>query len=79
MIGTDPQALRRFYASLFAWQFDTSAPVAPTVSQAETYGFVDRDTTSDGTGIRGGVGGGEGFASRAMFYVDVPSVEAALQ
>jgi len=36
-------------------------------------------TSEDGTGVRGGVGGGAGFASHAVFYVGVPNVEAALQ
>jgi len=30
-------------------------------------------------GIRGGVGGGPGYESHAVFYVGVPDVEAALQ
>jgi predicted enzyme related to lactoylglutathione lyase len=36
-------------------------------------------TTDDGTGIRGGVGGGAGYESHALFYVAVADVEAALQ
>jgi predicted enzyme related to lactoylglutathione lyase len=32
-----------------------------------------------GTGIRGGIGGGERYASRALFCIGVPDVEAALQ
>jgi uncharacterized protein len=43
------------------------------------YGFVERNTTSDGTGIPGGVGGGTGYESHVIFYVGVPDVEAALQ
>ena len=44
------------------------------------YGFVNGGTTSDGTGIPGGVGGGAGYDGRcAIFYVGVPSVETALQ
>ncbi len=49
------------------------------MSEAGNYGFVDRYTTSDGTGIRGGVGGGPGYEGHAIFYVGVPDVEAALQ
>jgi predicted enzyme related to lactoylglutathione lyase len=42
-------------------------------------GFVNRNTTSDGTGIPGGVGGGAGYAGHVIFYIGVPNVEAALQ
>jgi hypothetical protein len=40
---------------------------------------VQRNTTSDGTGIPGGVGGGIGYENRAIFYVGVPNVETALR
>jgi predicted enzyme related to lactoylglutathione lyase len=30
-------------------------------------------------GINGGVGGGEGYDARVVFYVGVPNVEAALE
>jgi len=53
IIGRDPQNLRNFYGDLFEWEFDTDAPVAETVSEPGNYGFIDRYTTSDGTGIRG--------------------------
>ena len=49
------------------------------MSEPTNYGFVSRVTTSDGTGIPGGVGGGAGYDAHAIFYVGVPSVEAALQ
>jgi uncharacterized protein len=49
------------------------------VSEPANYGFVDRITTSDGTGIPGGVGGGAGYEAHVIFYVGVPNVEAALQ
>lgn len=77
--GEDPEKLRSFYGGLFGWEFDTSAPVAPVISEPGNYGFVDRNTTSDGTGIPGGIGGGAGYDGHAMFYVGVPDVEAALQ
>jgi predicted enzyme related to lactoylglutathione lyase len=77
--GKDPEALRSFYGTLFEWEFDTSAPVAPVISERGNYGFVDRYQTTDGTGIPGGVGGGEGYGGHAVFYVGVPDVEAALQ
>ena len=61
------------------WEFHTNAPVAEAISQPGNYGFVNRNTTSDRTGIPGGVGGGVGYKGYAMFYVGVPNVEAALQ
>ena len=79
IIGKDPAALRRYFGELFGWEFDTSSPVSEAVSQPLNYGFVNRVTTSDGTGIPGGVGGGPGYDSHALFYVGVPNVEAALQ
>ena len=77
--GKDPERLRRFFGELFDWTFDVPSPVAKEVSAPDGYGFVELITTEDGTGIRGGVGGGAGFESHALFYVGVPSVEAALQ
>jgi uncharacterized protein len=79
IIGTDPQRLRGYYGGLFGWEFDTSSPVSDAVSEPTNYGFVDPSRTSDGIGIPGGVGGGTGHDPRAMFYVSVPNVEAALQ
>jgi predicted enzyme related to lactoylglutathione lyase len=49
------------------------------VSEPLGYGFVKRITTSDGTGIPGGVGGGPAYESHVIFYIGVPDVEAALQ
>ncbi len=79
IIGSDPQALRAFFGELFDWEFDTPSPVADEVSDAGDYGFVDLVTMDDGTGIRGGVGGGPGRAPQVLFYVAVDDVEAALQ
>jgi predicted enzyme related to lactoylglutathione lyase len=79
VIGRNPEQLRRYYGDLFGWTFDTPSPVAKEVSDAGCYGFIDLITSDDGTGIRGGVGGGEGYDSHAMFYVGVQDVEAALQ
>jgi uncharacterized protein len=79
VIGKDPARLRRYYGELFGWEFDTQVPVAAEVSEAGNYGFVDRLTADDGTGIRGGVGGGETYGGYSIFYVGVPDVEAALQ
>jgi predicted enzyme related to lactoylglutathione lyase len=79
IMGRDPGKLRSYYGELFGWEFDTSSPVAEAVSEPTNYGFMNRITTSDGTGIPGGVGGGAGYQSHAIFYVGVPNVEAALQ
>ena len=79
IIGTDPARLRSYFGELFGWEFDTSSPVAEAVSEPDDYGFVNRITTSDGTGIPGGVGGGSRYDSHVLFYVGVPDVEAALR
>ncbi|HEY6178404.1 MAG TPA: VOC family protein [Kofleriaceae bacterium] len=79
IIGKNPENLRTYYSKLFGWEFDTDSPVAEAVSQPGSYGFVDRNTTSDGTGIPGGVGGGARYDSHALFYIGVPDVEAALR
>ena len=79
IIGHDPSALRDYYAELFGWEFQTGDATTESVSQPGNYGFVDGSTTGDGTGINGGVGGGPGYERRALFYVGVPEVEAALQ
>ena len=76
--GQDPQRLREFYGGLFGWDFDTNTTVVPAISEPGNYGFVERNTTADGTGIPGGVGGGKGYGGHAIFYVRVPDVEAAL-
>src|SRR5271155_137008 len=78
IIGKNPESLRNYFGELFGWQFDTSSPVAEAVSEPANYGFVDRITTPDGTGIPGGIGGGAGYPVHAIFYVGVPNVEAAL-
>lgn len=79
VIGKDPQRLREYFGQLFGWQFDVPSPVASEVSEPGSYGFLDLVTSEDGSGIRGGVGGGAGYASRVVLYVGVPNVEAALQ
>lgn len=79
IIGEDPENLRGYFGELFGWSFDSSSPVAEAVSEPSNYGFVDRVTTADGTGIPGGVGGGAGYRAHAMFYVGVADVGAALR
>ena len=78
IIGNDPEKLRGYYGDLFGWEFDSPSPVAQEVSEPDSYGFLDLVTSEDGTGIRGGVGGGPSYQSHAVFYVGVPSVEGAL-
>jgi uncharacterized protein len=73
IIGTDPVTLRDYYGELFGWDFQVGDATTDTVSQPGNYGFVD------GAGINGGVGGGDGYERRVLFYVSVPNVEAALQ
>jgi uncharacterized protein len=77
IIGSDPAKLRSYYGELFGWEFDIGDAATEAVSQPGNYGFVDGSTT--GGGINGGVGGGEGYEGRVVFYVGVPSVEAALE
>jgi predicted enzyme related to lactoylglutathione lyase len=79
IIGTAPAELRDYYGALFAWQFATGDATTAKVSQPGNYHFVDGTTTGDGTGINGGVGGGEGHEPRVLFYVAVPDVETALR
>jgi predicted enzyme related to lactoylglutathione lyase len=79
VIGKDPTRLRKYFGELLGWEFVTPSPVAREVSDPDSYGFVDLVTADDGTGIRGGVGGGPGYDSHAVFYVGVPDVEAALR
>ena len=76
IIGRDPRKLRSYYGDLFGWEFDVGDAATEAVSQPGNYGFVDGNTTD---GINGGVGGGEGYEGRVLFYVSVPNVEAALE
>lgn len=79
IIGNNPTRLRGYYGDLFGWEFDTSGPVAESVSQQGDYGFTDSSTDSGTPGIPGGVGGGAGYHPHVVFYVGVPDVGAALQ
>ena len=79
IIGNDPPRLRTFFNGLFGWECDTSGRVAEAVSEPSNYGFIDLLTASDGSGIRGGIGGGEHYDPHVVFYVGVPDVEAALR
>jgi predicted enzyme related to lactoylglutathione lyase len=79
VVGKDPTNLRKYFGELFGWEFDVPSPVAKEVSAPDDYGFLNVITSQDGPGIPGGVGGGPGYESHAVFYVGVPNVEAALQ
>ncbi|MQA08603.1 MAG: glyoxalase [Pseudonocardiaceae bacterium] len=79
IIGSDPAKLRGYYGELFGWEFNIGDASTEAVSQPGNYGFVDGSTTGDGTGINGGVAGGEGYRPRVLFYVGVADVEAALR
>ena len=79
IIGKNPTKLREYYNHLFDWKADTNSLVAPQVSQAGKYGFIDRISTDDGSGIPGGIGGGDGYIAQSIFYVGVPDVETALK
>jgi hypothetical protein len=73
IMGRDGAALRQYYADMFGWKFDTSAPM--------DYGTVDgRDNGSEGNmSIGGGIGTApEGYGGHVTFYVAVDDVEAAL-
>jgi predicted enzyme related to lactoylglutathione lyase len=77
VIGTDPANLRNYYGELFGWEYDTGDAATEAVSQSGNYEFVDANT--NGGGINGGVGGGEGCKGRVLYYVSVPNVDAALE
>jgi predicted enzyme related to lactoylglutathione lyase len=79
IIGAAPGKLRDYYAVLFDWEFNTGDATTAKVSQPGNYHFVEGSTLGEGNGINGGVGGGEGFEPRALFYVGVPNVEEALR
>jgi uncharacterized protein len=74
VIGKDGDKLRSYYSDLFGWEFDTNNEMG--------YGVLPRDgnTTPEGIGIGGGVGGPgpEGYPGHVTFYVEVPDVEAGL-
>jgi hypothetical protein len=79
VVGKHPARLREYFSQLFGWNFSVPSPVAEEVSAPDDYGFLDLIATDDGTGIRGGVGGGSRYESHALFYVGVPDVGIALQ
>lgn len=69
VMGTNGEALREFYGSLFKWTFKVAGPM--------NYGEAN---TGDPRGIPGGVGqAGGGFRPHgSTFYVETPDVAASL-
>jgi predicted enzyme related to lactoylglutathione lyase len=76
--GRDPEALRRWFGELFAWEFDVPSRVADGISDPDAYGFVAPGRAGGVEGIPGGIGGGPGYTPGTIFYVTVDDVEAAL-
>jgi predicted enzyme related to lactoylglutathione lyase len=73
IVGTDAQALRSYYSSLFGWEFQTDNPM--------DYGLLEREANlnADAIGIGGGIGAApEGYPGHVTFCVEVPDVEEAL-
>jgi predicted enzyme related to lactoylglutathione lyase len=74
VMGKDADALRKFYASMFDWNFDVDNPLG--------YGMVapDQNRSPEDRGIGGGIGAmPEGQPGYSTFYVGVDDVEGALQ
>ena len=76
LIGPDPARLRSFYADLFGWDAPAGSPVAAQVSAPHEYSFIS--PAAGAPAAAGGIGGGPGFESHAVFYVGVANVSAAL-
>jgi predicted enzyme related to lactoylglutathione lyase len=74
IIGTDPARLHSYYGDLFGWSFHLGDTVSAEVSEHGSYGFVDASIA----GLNGGVGGGPTLQPKALFYVGVDDVGAAL-
>jgi predicted enzyme related to lactoylglutathione lyase len=72
--GTDPARLHAYYRELFGWTYELGDTVSGQVSEAGSYGFVDASIA----GLNGGVGGGATLQPKALFYVGVDDVGAAL-
>jgi predicted enzyme related to lactoylglutathione lyase len=64
IIGGDGAKLQSFYGQLFGWEIKADNPW--------NYGMV----AADDAGIGGGIGAGQ--QTGAMFYVEVPDLQAAL-
>ena len=76
LIGPDPARLREFYSRLFGWDAAAGAPVAEAVSSTSEYSFIA--PSEQAPPAAGGIGGGPGYDSHAIFYVGVDNVADAL-
>ena len=76
LIGPDPARLREFYSRLFGWDAPPGAPVAEAVSSTSEYSFLA--PSEQAPPAAGGIGGGPGYDSHAIFYVGVTNVAEAL-
>jgi predicted enzyme related to lactoylglutathione lyase len=76
LIGPDPALLRDFYSQLFGWDAPPGAPVAEGVSSTSEYSFIT--PSEQAPPAAGGIGGGPGYDSHAIFYVGVTDVAEAL-
>ena len=65
VLGTDAQALRRFYSGAFGWQLED-------VMEGSYY------MAHPGSGIDGGIGAAPGSDGHVTFYVEVEDPAAAL-
>ena len=72
LIGPDPARLRDFYSRLFGWDAPPGAPVAEAVSSTSEYSFIT--PSEQAPPAAGGIGGGPGYDTRAIFYVGVTNV-----
>ena len=79
IIGKDVSRLRSYYKDLFGWNTQTDPAVPKEVSASGNYGFINRVSTEDGTGIPGGIGGGNEYETHTIFYVGVEDVRSALE
>jgi predicted enzyme related to lactoylglutathione lyase len=68
IIGTDPAALHKFYKDVFDWKLSD-----PAVEMGN-YSMVD----NEGRGIGGGIGGAMDGNNRTTLYIEVESVQSAL-
>jgi predicted enzyme related to lactoylglutathione lyase len=76
LIGPDPARLRDFYSRLFGWDAQPGAPVAEAVSAKSEYSFIT--PSEQAPPAAGGIGGGPGYDSHAIFYVGVTNVAETL-
>ncbi len=74
IMGQDGAALQAFYAALFDWRYDTTAPAGYGLVAAAANGADG----AHGTGIGGGIGGMPGYGGHVTVYVEVPDVDRAL-